>query len=303
MSPNPLMLLRIAQADAYACAVEYIARSKHEALFAEALRFERYLERPELKDVEIGRYSDDTQMSIAVAEALIEHPNPNVLRFGDKFIECYKRDPRGGYSDRVKNALVTAGTGVALLMRGDADSDFNGAAMRAVPIGVLPDPQLVAHVAAKQALLTHDTYGGSVAAQVVALASHFALYCEEPFASHLNGFLGAHGIAAPVLASVLKPWDGRVTVGKNKPGMGLLTARAVITLLREEHSLMSIMRRIIEWGGDTDSVAAIAWGIASARYQDEVLPGFMERDLEPGGAYGPKFLRDLGQNLMEKYVP
>lgn len=65
---------------------------------------------------------------------------------------------------------------------------------------------------------------------------------------------------------------------------------------------MAIMRRLLEWGGDTDSVAAIAWGIASSRYQDEVLPEFMERDLEPGSEYGVAFLKGLGVQLMAKYL-
>lgn len=59
-----------------------------------------------------------------------------------------------------------------------------------------------------------------------------------------------------------------------------------------------MMRRLIDWGGDTDSVAAIAWGIASCRFPDEVLPEFLARDLEPGGAFGVGFLRGLGERLM-----
>jgi ADP-ribosylglycohydrolase len=64
---------------------------------------------------------------------------------------------------------------------------------------------------------------------------------------------------------------------------------------------MGILQKTIEWGGDTDSVCAIAWGIASARYQDEQLPEFLERDLELGRKYGAAFLKDLGKQLMETY--
>jgi ADP-ribosylglycohydrolase len=63
------------------------------------------------------------------------------------------------------------------------------------------------------------------------------------------------------------------------------------------------MSRVASWGGDTDSVAAIAWGIASARYPDEVLPQFLEIDFEAGrGNYGAQFLKDLGEQLMCKYA-
>ena len=238
-------------------------------------------------------------MSIAVSEALFESSNPNIACFGDKFLECYKRDRRGGYSDRIQKLFESSGVGVDIITaKGAANSDFNGAAMRAVPIGCLPDPEQVKHVAAKQALLTHDTLGGVLSAQLVALMSHYALYYDMPF-QYMHSFLVK--CLGTVAVDICLPWDGRVAVGKDKPGMGMLTARAVHTLLCEEPSLMSIMKRLICWGGDTDSVAAIAWGIASARYQDEVFPEFMERDLELAGNYGPVFLRSLGTRLMQKY--
>jgi len=81
------------------------------------------------------------------------------------------------------------------------------------------------------------------------------------------------------------------------------TARAVHTLLVECRSLTEIMERVITWGGDTDSVASIAWGIASARYQDEPLPAFLESDLEAASksSYGPSYLKTLGKALMDSY--
>jgi hypothetical protein len=77
----------------------------------------------------------------------------------------------------------------------------------------------------------------------------------------------------------------------------------VHTLLVEEQSLVGMMRRLLQWGGDTDSVAAIAWGIASARYPDEVIPTFFEEDLEVGRPFGVPFLRTLGRELMETNRP
>ncbi len=80
----------------------------------------------------------------------------------------------------------------------------------------------------------------------------------------------------------------------------MITAHAVHTLLTTNNSLMDIMRQVIEWGGDTDSVAAIAWGIASARHQDEVLPDFFEHDLEIGRPYGKIYLEEMGTRLMAR---
>ena len=65
-----------------------------------------------------------------------------------------------------------------------------------------------------------------------------------------------------------------------------------------------MLEQIIQWGGDTDSVAAITWGIASARYKDNsFIPEFMVRDLEGGNAdTGATYLIALGTRLMEKFT-
>lgn len=297
LNPNPDMLLRIAQADAYAVAVEYL-QPEHAPLVEAALQFERYLEHPVLL-LGAGRYTDDTQMSIAVAHALIGRTNPTVLDFAEAFVRTFSLDLRGGYSARVGGMLSSSATGFDLLRFGGGNSDFNGAAMRAVPIGVLESPKLIKHVAAKQALPTHDTADAVLSAQAVALMSYYALYTDAPFGDDMLDFLLVH-LGEVALDNWRGRWDGRVTTGgPGKPvSMCHITVRAVITLLREETSLMGIMRRLLKWGGDTDTVAAIAWGIASARYQDEVLPEFFERDLEPAGQFGVAFLKRKGEDLM-----
>lgn len=302
-NPNPLMLLRIAQADACGMGAEYL-KPEHNEKIKEVLQFDHYVQHPVLTDVVAGHYTDDTQMSIAVAETLIKDNNPSVIHFTDAFLDCYDRDRRGGYSARVKNALEKAlewsDPAYALLHQHDANSTFNGAAMRAVPIGVLPDVEMVKQAALKQALITHDTPQGIISAQAVALMSHFALYYDLPFRKHLQDFV-MDNLSVRHFDCCTR-WNSRVAPKKDEPdGMGIITARAVFWLLSTENSLMTIMKRLLEWGGDTDSVAAIAWGIASARYQDEVLPEFMERDLEPNSAYGVGYLKDLGAKLMEKY--
>jgi hypothetical protein len=73
----------------------------------------------------------------------------------------------------------------------------------------------------------------------------------------------------------------------------------VLTLVSEEKTLLDIAKKTIEWGGDTDSVLSIAWGIASTRMHEE-LPAFFEGGLE-NGPYGRTFLRDLGTKLMRRF--
>lgn len=288
--PNPEMLLRIAQADAYAMAVEYVKPSEHPELITQALRLERYLRHP-VHSLGAGQYTDDTQMSIAVAEVLLGGELAREA-FADAFVRAFWRDPRDGYARHFQAFLEKTRTGAEFLRNIRPDSDKNGAAMRAVPIGVLADPVQVMRVAALQAQLTHDTLGGTGSAQMVALMSHYALHEAGPL-SDLPRWL-AHQMHLP---RGFPRWEGDPVKG---PGVGMATALAVLTLVSEQPSLLDILRTTIEWGGDTDSVAAIAWGIASARMR-EPLPEFFEVMLEPGRPYGPAFLRGLGDKLAAKY--
>ncbi len=291
------MLLRIAQADAFAMALEYVETDGERELLGRALRLDRYLAHPTHHRVPAGTYTDDTQMSIAVAEVLLSCTDPNANDFSDAFFRCYKRDPRYGYSRRFQELLMRAQSADELRELLVPTSDKNGAAMRSVPLGVLSDPARVVALARIQAAVTHDTDGGRDSSSAVALMSHFALHESHSFAS-MHAFCMRHLRAVEPFRD---PWAGPVGVPENDAlglGVGMCTAWAVHTLLVEERSLLAILRRLLEWGGDTDSVAAIAWGIASARYVDEVIPTFFTRDLEVGRPFGAPFLQALGRRLM-----
>lgn len=286
---NPLMLLRIAQGDAYGMAVEYI-KPESEHVRERALKFEGFGRHP-VHRLEPGQYTDDTQMSIAVAEVLLGKDR-STEEFAHAFVRCFKRDPREGYARGFQGLLESVSDGDELRRTIKNDSDKNGAAMRAVPIGVLPKPADVVDVAVRQAKITHDTIGGIRSAVLVAMMSHYALYEQAPF-SEFPSWVYEHA------KTTLGLWKGGPVEG---PGVGLKTADAVFTLVATQPSLLKIAETAIRWGGDVDSVLAIAWGIASTRMpgvQGE-LPAFFETGLEDG-TYGRRFLVGLGTRLMAVY--
>lgn len=287
------MLLAIACADAYCMATEYIKLPRDQHVRDAALDFARYLKHP-THSLRPGQYTDDTQMSIAVAETLVAGDLSREA-FAESFVRCFKRDQRDGYARGFQQLLNTVGTGSDLLEKIQPNSDKNGAAMRSVPIGAMKLPEKIVQTAETQARITHDTPDGIFSSQAVALMSHFAMYSSgrmEPgaVAAFLSMMLPGK---LQQVAELLPVWDGPVT----GPRVGVNTVHAVFHLVTSGMSMMDMLRQTIEWGGDTDSVAAISWGIASAR-AFEKLPDFLKRDLERGGKYGAEFLRDLGDKLM-----
>lgn len=319
--PNPLMLLYIAQGDALGFATEYIELPQNRTTKDEVLKFERYVKHP-VWDIPAGHYTDDTQMSIANAEVLLEYnfkapPTEEAVRavpwrFADAYVRCFKRDPRPGYSQGLQTVLEKVDCGGDFLKTVDRGSDKNGAAMRSVPFGVLPSPDDVYYATIEQSKITHDTPGGRGSALFIGLMSHFAIHTDDPLTRIRERIRDYIGI--PAGSRDLAPWPGGPVVG---PHVGIKTACAVLTLLETETTMLGIARRAIEWGGDTDTVLAVAWGIASARMGAKIpgwaprsggdegmrdqLPAFLDEDLE-NGVYGRDFLVTLGTRLMEKYA-
>lgn len=312
--PNPEMLVRIGCGDALAAATEYV--EPEAPIVEKTLRFIRYESHP-WHGHRPGRYTDDAEMSAANARVLIGDFERTELGFAGAYLAEFERGgKREGYSRGTRALLESVnGDPHSLLHRLKSinpktrqaynRSKKNGAAMRSVPFGVLPDVGEMLDLVSLQAAVTHDSLEGLFSARAVALMSHYALYepgSLEQMGDWCVGHL-PHGDQA-FRELLTTSWQGGAVTSRRDIPVSLTTVWAVSDLLREGPSLMEIMRRLITWGGDTDSVAAIAWGIASARYRDEVLPAFLENDLELGDPRtGAPYLRELGTKLMTRDIP
>lgn len=309
--PHPMMLVYIAMADAYAAAAEYLRFPRDKDLRVKCLGFTGYQQHPTHVRTLPGMYTDDTEMAVANARVLIEHEPPYVpYMFADAYMrEFIRGGMREGYAGRFQEFLTgvakAENPGAEFLAKIRPDSAKNGACMRAMPFGVLPAVGQVLQVAELQAAITHNTPEGKFSAMAVAVMAHYALYESGPL-HEVGNYCVEHlpkEYARRFGRVFRQVWrDGEVTSKTGVP-VAITTVHAVVSLLRTKGSLMEMLEQAIAWGGDTDSVAAIAWGIASARFQDEELPLFLKRDLEQGKSEtGVPYLSDLGAKLMEKFL-
>ncbi len=159
--------------------------------------------------------------------------------------------------------------------------------MRAVPVGVFRRVEDVVEKSALQARLTHDTTEGATAAVAVSLMAHFFLYAVGE-RQELPAFLATYAPGPPWA----EPWSGQVDV------KGYSAARAALRLVLEHDRLSAMLEQAVRFGGDTDTVAAIALGVASCRRDvQNDLPQRLLLSLE-AGTYGREFLRDLDRQLL-----
>jgi poly(ADP-ribose) glycohydrolase ARH3 len=249
-------------------------------------------------------YTDDTQMMIGVAEALladgaiVEHTL--VSRFAHHF------DPDRGYGPATRQVIEAAKCGgdwrrlsETLLSGGSLG---NGAAMRVAPVGLVfrNDLDRVWREAERSALPTHRHPVGIEGAQLVAHA--VALACRgEPF-DRVGFFHELHARAkTPEFQYQL---DIATKLGDNDSiapfGSTLRADESVVTALAcfafSPNSYQDTVARAIGLGGDTDTVAAMAGAISGTFLGIDAIPAHLLRMLEDG-AVGRSHIDDLASRL------
>jgi ADP-ribosylglycohydrolase len=192
------MLVELAIGDAYGAGFEYATAdvvARHNDLSG-YVRHPKHAIRP-------GCYTDDTQMSIAVAEAVVSGEPWTREALAERFVTAFKRDPREGCAGRFHAFLCEVRDPAEFLARIRPDSDKSGAAMRAAPIGVFRPAAEVIRRCSLQAAITHDTPDSIAAAVAAALMTHYFLFRLGPKAD-LGAFLAAH-----VPGPWRTPWQAR----------------------------------------------------------------------------------------------
>ncbi|BAY24747.1 ADP-ribosylation/crystallin J1 [Calothrix sp. NIES-2100] len=273
------MLIELAIGDAYGAGFEYADEMSADNDLS------RYVKHPRHRLIP-GSYTDDTQMSIAIAEVIVSQApwTPQVL--ADSFVNCFKRDRREGYAGGFYDFLLNISDGKEFLAKIRPDSDKSGAAMRAGPIGIFSTPQKVIEAATIQAAITHNTPDGINAAVAAALMSHYFIYrlgTKRKLGQFLEGYVSGEWS---------KPWEGKV---KSK---GWMSVRAAITAVTRNHSMSELLRDGIAFTGDVDTVATIA--LAAGSCSEEIIqdiPMHLVNGLE-NGVYGRDYLIELDKQLM-----
>ncbi len=277
------MLKEIAVADAYGAGFEFSSKKK--------VREKNNVVNYQPHDLYgfCAKYTDDTQMSIAIAELLLSDEIWDREVVASKFVECFRRDIRRGYSKGLFSLLSNSTSGLDLLNQIKPISSRNGAAMRSVPLGVLVNKEQVVERATLQAAVTHNTEIGIKSSCAVALAAHFGLHVKGEI-KDVKIFLENEGFSEWDY-----DWKGEVSVE------AFDTVSAALTCLTRFKCLEELLFNCVNLCGDTDSVASIAVGLAMCFEEyHKNIPAGLVKDLDEG-LYGIKFLDGLDKELAVKF--
>lgn len=199
-------------------------------------------------------YTDDSILTVALADSIISGAS-----YFDKLKEYYRLYPKAEYGFSFMQWAATSESE-------PYHSWGNGAAMRVSPVGFAYDTlDEVLKEAAKSAAFTHDHEEGIKGAQATASAI----------------FLARTGKSKPEIKSYIETefgYDLDQTIDKIRETYELdlscqgTVPQAMIAFL-ESSDYEQAIRKAISIGGDSDTLACIAGGIAHAFYQG--VPDFI----------------------------
>ncbi len=278
------MLLKIAVSDAYGAGFEFaekrIIEKEHDMKQYYGSRID---------DLLPGQYTDDTQMTIAIMELMLSQKEWNEHNIAEAFLNTFKRDSRKGYAKGFYRFLLDTDNAIDFNKNIINNSIRNGAAMRSVPLGIYSNIEEVKERTRVQAKVTHDTFQGVISSQAVSLMSHYFIY-------NIGDKKGLKSFIEKELEYIFL--DDKTDRTKCD---GIDTVNAVLTVLKNNTTLSGIINESVLLGGDTDSVASIAVGVASfsSEFKDD-LPPFLFEYLE-NEKYGKDFLEKLDKAFFSKY--
>jgi ADP-ribosylglycohydrolase len=278
-------------------------------------------------NVELGFYSDVTEHSFGIAQALLM--TETVLSRGQRFTTDlllqkfeteYRRDEqqkgfgRQGYGS-IKD-WYNSETTIHELRRSQRTrlDPGNAPVMRCVPIIFAPQGRHYEY-ATISAISTHTNVRGIESAVLVVAAGDYLLR-REGKREGLISYLKEYGtwidpgtldmIDALPHPSQMRKKDYVKLLGPQPtlhppvmnglPCASLTTAHAVIYVLKHATSAFEALKFSIELGGDVDSLAAVTVGIASGLYGPESLPEFLRTQTE-----GLERAKLLAERLYEKF--
>jgi ADP-ribosylglycohydrolase len=196
-----------------------------------------------------SRFTDDTVLTVAVADTLL---SGEPYDFKNRIRNWARRYPNSGYGWRFRQWAFSDNSE-------PYGSYGNGSAMRVSPVGFAFDSEdQVLRVTEQSAAVTHNHPEGIKGAKAVALSIYLARHrlTKEAIAERIRTEFG-YELSIPI-AQIRKDYCFDETCQGSVP--------QAIRAFLESEDYESTIRLAVWLGGDSDTIACIAGGIAEAFY-------------------------------------
>ncbi|HTL28620.1 MAG TPA: ADP-ribosylglycohydrolase family protein [Tepidisphaeraceae bacterium] len=274
-------------------------------------------------DWQVGRFTDDTQMMIAVAEWLLEDDSHSPEKLLARFSEAY--EPWRRYGSGTASILGLFRQYPAQ-WRELATSQFphgshgNGSAMRVAPVGLayVNDLKSARKIAIESSRPTHSHplayQGATLQCIAVAMAAAMTACAPDAFLSRLRGALRYFSDLMQsttefeqALAAIEQGLARNASCLAMSTELGTgVTAReavpmAIYCFLRHPDSFADVIHNAIFIGGDADTIACMAGAISGAFLGKDAIPSNWISAVREA-IYSPARIEELADRLFAKYA-
>jgi ADP-ribosyl-[dinitrogen reductase] hydrolase len=222
--------------------------------------------------IKAGEVTDDTQMSLALAKALIREKKWDINAIAGEFVKWMRSKPIdiGATVRRGIRLYINCGTTEVAYSDWDAG---NGAAMRMLPVALytLGADELLRQYAVEQAHITHNHPFSDAACVCLGRMTQAAILGADRFELH-------------ALTQELTERHPKFSFNRyNGEASGYIvdTMRTVFNFMFTTTSFEDCLIGIVNQGGDADTTGAIGGMIAGAYYGEESLPLRWVKKLNP----------------------
>jgi poly(ADP-ribose) glycohydrolase ARH3 len=264
------------------------------------------LERPPLDRL---HYTDDTQMTIAIAEALLESQEIREDQLCRLFVANY--EPYRGYgrgARAVLEAMQDGGDYRAMAANHFPGGSYgNGAAMRVAPIGLFFSDDLaqVWQQARLSALPTHVHPLGIEGAQLLALAVALCVDGTTLDNTSFFGALLARSESSAFREKLERAAQIRSPEDLHALGIGIAALESVVTAMAcftlSPESYGNAVAQAVLLGGDTDTIAAMTGALSGAFLGADAIPAHLVALLEDE-TKGRTYLESLATKLHQAFL-
>lgn len=232
-------------------------------------------------------FSDDTQMTIAVARALVEAGDQDIDALMKVFVRELLAWSNSPDNNRAAGLTVTEACrnlemGISWRTSGDPHARGGGSVNRVAPIGFLyqHDPSRLRALTEATSLATHAHPTANAASLAAAYLVKLALDGVDPDEYLRRSMDFTDGISSEFDATMLRvghvmPWTDEVSAMTHL-GSGWVADEAVALSLycamRYPNDLLGALRRAVNHKGASDSVGCVTGGIMGARLGMAAIP-------------------------------
>ena len=193
-----------------------------------------------------SKYTDDTICTTAVMKSIIDNACPIQTMHS----HCRKYFSTGGWGQRFIQWMASKDPQ-------PYESWGNGSAMRIAPVGWIANtPEVVIALSDKYTLITHNHPEAIDAARATALSVLYARQGKPP--ENIRQLLSEYYVLDFAISDISESYQRTERAKDSVP--------QAITAALEATSFEDAIRLAVSLGGDTDTQAAIAGGIAEARF-------------------------------------